>query len=101
MRALDVVAILLLILLVVDWASTMTMLRLRNAAPRNTALASRTFSAFVLSMVATLAAILAVAELLREQVPPVMSTVIIAGSFLLVSVPQVHWLWLYLRGNWQ
>jgi len=100
-RALDPVAVLVLLLVVFDWSATAAMWRLRSAAPQNTALASRTLTSFLLSVAATLAAGLAVAELARASVAPQAMSAIVAVVFVLMSIPQVHWLWLYWKGNWQ
>lgn len=102
MSALDAVAALLLVLLVADWSAVVMMLRIRRAARRpNTALASRHLTAILISLAATIAGGLAVAQLLRRDVDGVTETWAIAAVFVLMSLPQVHWLWLYWRGTWQ
>ena len=101
MTLLDVMAVLLLLLLVADWAATVVMLRLRRAAPSNTALASRTLTAMLISVAATVAGGLSVAHLVGAPLPSAVMTASIVGAFVLMSLPQVHWLWIYWRGTWQ
>lgn len=100
MTAIDWLCVLLLCLLVVDWCATAILWSLHRERRDNTALASRTFTSTVLSVAGTIAGGLAVAQLLRFALPGGLFTGAVATSFVLVSVPQAHWLWLYLRGHW-
>lgn len=100
MTLLDWLHLLLLALVVVDWVATAILWRLHRERPENTALASRTLTSTVLSVAGTVSGLLAVAQLMRLSIPGEATTAGVVAVFVLVSVPQAHWLWLYWRGHW-
>lgn len=97
----DAVSILLLALLVPDWSVVAIQWRMRRLAPANTALDSRAKMSALLSTVATMIAVLGVIELVDGAVPRSLAAAVVTVVCVAVSVPQVHWLWLWFRGTWQ
>lgn len=101
MTGVDWLAVSLVCMVFLDWIATWALWTLHRMEPRNTALASRTFTSIVLSIAGTVAGALAAAELTRLTIPSPLSIGAVATVFVFISIPQAHWLWLYKRGTWR
>lgn len=98
-----IVAIVLLLLPISDWTATYI---LRKATKRahalhkdNIALKERATIARVLAIVSTINGIFALIRLTSITPGPIIVTILLTLSFILSSVPNLYWLWLYYRNR--
>lgn len=99
MSALDVVAALLFVAPVPGWAVTLILVAAARQRPRIGALTERAAGSVVLSIAATLVAILGGARLGRVPIDRDVFLGVIVAVFALVSVPQFIWLQRFLSGG--
>lgn len=98
MSGYDMLSVVLIVLVVIDWAATRILvagaLRLKYRA-----LEERAGVSAMLSIMASGVALLALLYLLDVPAPPILSTLVIIGVFLGISLPQVVWVVAYVRGK--
>lgn len=97
MSGTDLLAIVLIALVVLDWLAT-RILWLGARRLKYPALSERAGVSVQLSTLASGLAILSVLYLLGVKTPPIVSAAIIIAVFLGVSLPQVVWVIQYIRG---
>ena len=87
---LDVIAGLLILLALADWAWTAVILRAANHV-NEPALTERAIVSVILSVIATGSAIMGAQRLDWLELPTVLGVVILVGGLVLVSAPQFIW----------
>lgn len=90
-------SVLLIALVIVDWASTIVLIR-GALRLKYVALEERAGVATMLSVMASAVAVLGLLYLLHFSAPA-LSALVIIGVFLGISLPQVVWGIAYLRGR--
>lgn len=97
MSGYDLLSLLLIALVVIDWASTAVLIRAAHRL-KYIALQERAGVSVMLSVLASAAGLLGLLYLLHVSLP-VLSAIVIVGVFLGISLPQVVWGYQYLRGR--
>jgi hypothetical protein len=98
---LDLVAVLVIFLVPVDWIIVAIQDAIRREEPSNMALRYRTWAGIGLSVLATAAGVFAMARLSRVKLDPTMSVDIVVLMLLGPSLIQVGWGLLYLFRRFQ
>lgn len=97
----DALAVILLLLLPVDWVVAVLLVTISHQNPSILTLKERAFAAVVCAVVATIAAALAMARLGQLVLPNGMALVFLAIGFVLVSIPSLYWGALLLTGRFR
>lgn len=95
----DVLAVILVLLPVVDWATALMLLAAAHRNPGITALSERAHTALLLALSATLAGTLGLVRLGEVYIPNDVAILLLGISLVLVSLPALYWLVLYLTGR--
>lgn len=90
----------LVILAVIDWLATTTLIR-AALREKEAALEERATAALILTFAASLVAFLALAYVFNVTVTDGLGTAALIGALMLLSVPQLLWLAAYERGQFQ
>jgi hypothetical protein len=90
----------LILLALVDWISTIVLIRAAHQLDEPS-LNERAVAATVLTVAATLVAVLALAFIVSFDFPDGVGTAILVAGLLLVSTPQVVWVIAYRRGQFR
>jgi hypothetical protein len=98
MSVLDVVAVVVILLVPFNWATTALMGSLLRRDPSLGTLRSRFVAQVACALAATFGGILAISRLFGWHMPSAESTVLIVLLVLLPSVPSVTWLRSYWSG---
>jgi uncharacterized membrane protein len=94
------VAIILLLLPIVDWTATYILHKAsKQASIRNIALKERSRMAMVLATATTLNGFIALNRLTPLNINNLLIIVVLSISLILVSVPNLYWLWLYYQSK--
>jgi len=93
-----VVSAILIVLWLIDLRATYLQWSVWRLDSANAALRSRVLAGALLTLAATAVAVLAAMRLLRLRVPDGDMLDVIVVVFVIVSVPQAHWLWSWWRG---
>ena len=93
-----VVALLLFVLPIVDWTAAYLLYRAYKQSNNNLAIKERGRMAGVLAIATTLNGVLATFRLLEVHPSSAFVLLILSVSLLLVSIPDMYWLYLYF-GN--
>ena len=95
----DALAVLLILLPVADWLAAVILVRAARQKPPIHALTERAWSAVLLSIAATFAAILGFVRLQFLPIEREIAITMLALALVFVSIPALYWLWLYeVRG---
>lgn len=98
-----IVAVLLLILPVSDWTASYILgkaARLAHATHRdNVALKERATIAKILALASTINGSIALFRLTSFNPGPVIITFLLSATFILSSIPNLYWLWLYYQNK--
>lgn len=98
MSGTDVLAVVLIALVVIDWAAT-RILVIGARRLKYPALSERAGVSTILSVLASGLALLSALYLLGVKTPPIVSGFVIIAVFLGISLPQVVWAIQYIRGR--
>lgn len=82
---------LLIALAIADWVSTAVIFIFASRHEGNAALTERAITSVILSLIATMAAVLGMARLGILALDNDIAVVLLAGGLLLVSLPQLVW----------
>jgi hypothetical protein len=97
MSLLDVLAVVVILLVPFNWATTALMATLVRRSPSLTTLRSRFVAQVACALAATVGGVLALSRLLGWHMPSAESTVLVVLLVLLPSVPSITWLRSYWR----
>lgn len=97
MSGYDLISLLLIGLVVIDWASTIVLIKGARRL-KYVALEERAGVSVMLSVMASAAGMLGLLYLLNISLP-VLSAIVVVGVFLGISLPQVVWGYQYIRGR--
>jgi hypothetical protein len=92
---LQVASLALVLAAVFDWFATADLVRAARKL-NEPALSERAIASCVLTVIATGIAVLAGAYLLEVRLPSIITTVLLVGGLLAVSIPQLVW-WVAFR----
>ena len=99
MTAIDVLAVIIILLVPFNWGVAVFMWRLLRRNPDLTTLRSRAFTQVVLSVCASIGGVLALNHFLVVRLPQDLWTLALAALVTLPSLPGMYWLYEYLRGS--
>lgn len=97
MSDLDLAAVLLIVLIIPNVVASWLLVRLDKSNPGVDALHHRAEMSLLLTTGALIGAGFGLARLTKYQLDG-WATLLIVAVLVVVSVPQVHWLWLFSRG---
>ena len=97
----DALAVLLILLIPFNWFVALLLAYISRKYPHILSLKERAVAAVICAIVATLAGVLAWSRLGVIDVSGSLALVLIATGLILVSVPQLYWLFLLVTGRWR
>lgn len=96
------VAITLIILPIASWTATYILRKIyKKSQPYQIAIKERYMVAIILALVTTINAELAINRLTGNQANNTVMLALLAISLILVSVPNIYWLWLYATNRFR
>lgn len=96
---LNVLAVLLIVLPVTDWAVWLILYTVSRQNPSILTLRERAIAALLCAIVASIAAGLAWSRFGVVVVPNSVAIILLALGLVIASVPSLYWLWLLLTGR--
>lgn len=98
----SVLLVLLVILPPIDWVVAILLLTLwRMARPASVALRERAVAAAILSLIASIAGVLAWSEIANVDIDGQAAILGLAAALVLVSLPNLYWLGLLVTGRFR
>lgn len=97
----DALAVLLIVLIPFNWFVAIVLMYTSHQYPQILSLKERSYAAVICAIVATIAGALAWARLGVLDISGSAALAMIALGLILVSVPQLYWLWLLVTGRWK
>ena len=97
----DALALLLILLVPLDWFVAGLLVYVAKMHPSLLALRERAVASVICAIVATIAGVLGWARLGVVNIPSGSGLVLIAVGLVLVSLPSLYWLFLLATGRWR
>lgn len=101
MNPVDLLAIVVLVLVPLNWAVAAQLIRLNHRAVNAPTLRSRMLMQVVLAVGATVAGFFGAIRLLHLTIWPQVTTVLLAFVLIVLSIPAINWAATYLTGGFE